>query len=165
MPKALNDDIRAFVAALDRAVYVPEKSVWNSTGYVQVIEVKGRYQARLQVPGDGPGGERKRKQCSLPCMFDTAEEAAVYLAWVKAHDHPEWENGEPPKMTSRKPRSKKPLQPAEQPALTTVAPAEPRMPLATCMAVPINVPMLHAPFVAVSPVPMPRYTPPFAFPM
>ena len=59
-------------------------------------------------------------------MFDTAEEAAVYLAWVKAHDHPEWENGEPPKMTSSKPRSKKPLQPADQPALTTVAPAEAR---------------------------------------
>ena len=58
MPKGLNDDIRAFVATLDRANYVPEKSVWNSTGYVQVGKVKGRYQARLQVPGDGPGRRR-----------------------------------------------------------------------------------------------------------
>ena len=35
---------------------------------------------------------------------------------------PAWENGEPPKMTNRKPRSKKLPQPAEQPALTAVEP-------------------------------------------
>lgn len=83
MPKSLND-------------------VWSATGFAQVIKVKKRYQARLQVPGDRPGGERKRRQYSLPCTFDEAESAlsaAVYLAWVKAHDHPTWEDGIPPTMT------------------------------------------------------------------
>ena len=57
MPPGLNDEIRAFVAKLDRRDYPPEKAVWSATGYVQVIKVKKRFQARLQVPGDGPGGE------------------------------------------------------------------------------------------------------------
>ena len=56
MPESLNEEIRAFVAQLDRWDYPPEKSAWSQTGYAQVIKVKKRYQARLQVPGDGPGG-------------------------------------------------------------------------------------------------------------
>ena len=55
----------------------------SQTGYKNVIEIKGKYQARLQVKGDGRGGERKRKQHSLPGLFDTALEAALYLAFVK----------------------------------------------------------------------------------
>ena len=51
--------------------------------YVNVIEVKGKFQARLQVPGDGRGGSSKRKQYPLPGLFDTPKEAAVLLAIIK----------------------------------------------------------------------------------
>ena len=50
---------------------------------MNVVEVKGKYQARLQVPGDGRGGSVKRKQHALPGLFDTAEDVAVALAVVK----------------------------------------------------------------------------------
>ena len=159
---SLHDDIRELVASLDKRYTVPVKSAWNKTGYAQVIQVKKKFQARLQVPGDGRGGTRKRKQYSLPCLFDTAEHAALYLAWVKEMDHPEWEHGIPPKLQPwRKPRSQPP-QPATPPEPAT-AYAEPSMPLAMTMAVPINFPMPQAPFVAVSPLPMPQlsYMPPF----
>ena len=51
--------------------------------YTNVIEVGGKYQERWQLKGDGRGGVRKRKQHSLPGIFDTALEAATYLAYVK----------------------------------------------------------------------------------
>ena len=60
-----------------------ERTPWGKTKFVNVIEVKGKYQARLQVPGDGRGGSTMRKQYALPGLFDTAEEAAVLLAIVK----------------------------------------------------------------------------------
>ena len=60
-----------------------ERTPWGKTKFVNVIEVKGKYQARLQVPGDGRGGSTKRKQYALPGLFDTAEEAAVLLAIIK----------------------------------------------------------------------------------
>ena len=46
-------------------------------GFIGVIKVGNKFQARLQVPGDGRGGSKKRKQHSLPGLFDTAEDAAV----------------------------------------------------------------------------------------
>ena len=48
-----------------------------------VIPVKGKFQARLQVAGDGRGGVKKRKQHSLPGLFSTALEAAQFLALFK----------------------------------------------------------------------------------
>ena len=51
--------------------------------YTNIIEVKGKYQARLQVKGDGRGGQRKRKQYGVPGILDTALAAALYLAYFK----------------------------------------------------------------------------------
>ena len=60
-----------------------ERSPYSSTGFKQIIKVGKQYQARLQVKGDGSGGSKKRKQHSLPGLFDTAEEAAEFRAWIK----------------------------------------------------------------------------------
>ena len=103
----------------------------------------------------------KRKQHPLPGRFSTALEAAQYLAWVKIH-HKEWETTGPPKqIETRKQRSKKqPAQPAAEPPPAVVAL---QMPMATTMAIPVPMPLLNAPLVAVSPVPMQQlgYVPPF----
>jgi len=66
----------------------------------------------------------------------------------------------------RKPRTKQPARPAQQ-ADAAVPCAEARMAPAMTMAVPINFPMPHAPFLAASPLPMPPlgYVAPFRFPM
>lgn len=61
----------------------PQESSRSRTGYTNIIEVGGKFQARWQLTGDGRGGKRKRKQCPLPGIFDTALEAATYLALVK----------------------------------------------------------------------------------
>ena len=158
-------DVRAMVAGLDKSDLWVKRSPLSRTGYTNVIKVKGgKYQARLQVKGDGRGGVRKRKQYSLPGVFDTALEAAYYLAWVVKHGTENWENGIPPKQQpDRKPRSKKPVEPVEP---ITVPPAQPAaipMPMAMSVAIPIQVPMLHAPFAPISPYPMQQlgYTPPF----
>ena len=60
-----------------------EKSPWSKAGFKNVILIKVKYQTRLQVPGDGRGGITKRKQHALPGLFDTAEDAAAMLAFVK----------------------------------------------------------------------------------
>ena len=89
-------DVRAMVAGLDKSDLWVQRSPLSRTGYTNVIKVKGgKYQARLQVKGDGRGGVRKRKQYSLPGVFDTALEAAYYLAWVVKHGTENWENGIP----------------------------------------------------------------------
>ena len=75
--------MREAVAKENRDAFQLERSPRSRTGFVNVIEVKGKYQARLQVPGDGRGGCTKRKQYSLPGLFDTPEEAAVLLAAIK----------------------------------------------------------------------------------
>ena len=49
-------------------------------GFVGVSKVGNKYQARLQVPGDGRGGLKKRRQVPLPGPWDTAEDAAVMRA-------------------------------------------------------------------------------------
>ena len=95
----------------------------SATGYTNVIEIKGKYQARLQVKGDGRTGVAEcgsasstRSRASL--FFDTALEAAQYLAFVKTQPTA-WENGVPPKQfPDRKPREKKPAKRIEpQPCL------------------------------------------------
>ena len=43
------------IASVNRAELELERSPWGKTGFVYVVEVKGKYQARLQVPGDGRG--------------------------------------------------------------------------------------------------------------
>ena len=86
MPSGMASDMRAFVAAMsaaERAALVLEKSPWSRTGYVNVIQVKKWFQARIQVPGDGRGGSKKRTQCALAGLFDTPEEAAINLAAYK----------------------------------------------------------------------------------
>ena len=75
--------MREAIAAEDRSQLNLERNPWSCTGFKGVIKVGNKFQARLQVPGDGRGGEKKRKQHSLPGLFDTAEDAAVLLAVVK----------------------------------------------------------------------------------
>ena len=74
---------RAALADHDRRGLVLQRNELSLTGFVNVIEVKGKFQARLQVPGDGRGGSKKRKQVPLPGIFDSAEDAAVHLARFK----------------------------------------------------------------------------------
>ena len=62
MPYAMADDVRAFVARIPKCDLVVQESPISATGYTNVIEIEGKYQARLQVKGDGRGGVRKRKQ-------------------------------------------------------------------------------------------------------
>ena len=83
MPSGMAAEMRAALPSIDRTGLVLQRSTKSLTGFVNVIEVKGKFQARLQVPGDGRGGEKKRKQVPLPGVFDTAEDAAVYLASFK----------------------------------------------------------------------------------
>jgi hypothetical protein len=167
MPYAMADEVRAFVARMYKGDLVVQESPTSATRYTNVIELKnGKYQARLQVKGDGRGGVRKRKQYSLPGIFDTALEAAQYLAFVKTQPNA-WENGVPPKQfPDRKPRENKPATRIE-PAATPVSPAAlaPQMPLVMTTGFPIPHMMMNAPLVAATPVPMRSlgYTPPFGF--
>ena len=81
MPSGLAAQARAALQEIDREGLVPRRATGrSSTGFVNVIEIKGKFQARLQVPGDGRGGVKKRKQVPLPGLFDKAEDAALYLA-------------------------------------------------------------------------------------
>ena len=83
MPSGMAASMRECIAHEDIDQLELETSAKSKTGYRNVIKVKNKYQARLQVPGDGRGGMRKRKQYSLPGLFDTAKEAAVLLAVIK----------------------------------------------------------------------------------
>ena len=82
MPNGMAAEMRAQMENEDVADLVLKRSPWSSTGFVNVIKVKQKFQARLQVPGDGRGGSKKRKQRALPGLFDTAEDAARYLALI-----------------------------------------------------------------------------------
>ena len=92
--------------------------------YVNVIEVKGKFQACLQVPGDGRGGAKKRKHQALPALFETAEDAAVYLASCKQGIAKQgWSTGEgaariDPVDKKHKPRTPKQPAAAVPPAAT-----------------------------------------------
>ena len=88
MPSGMAVDCRELVETLrGRSDLVPKKSVGGSTGFVNVIKVGEWYQARLQIPGDVRGGEKKRKQHSLPGIFKDAEDAALYLAFITGSRH------------------------------------------------------------------------------
>ena len=165
MPKRMGAEMRELVMVEDRSQLQLERSVWNNTGFVNVIQVGNKYQARLQVPGDGRGGAKKRRQHSLPGLFDTAEDAAVMLAVIKRgfRNEAEGEIHSPPKQNKQhKPRSrsnpKKPLPAVQrlQPTLELVPQQEAQMqtPMATTMAVPVPFFVHHAPVVAATPLPM-----------
>ena len=83
MPKRTSATVREAIMTEDRSKLDLKRSVWNDTGFVNVIKVGNKFQARLQVPGDGRGGTKKRRQHALPGLFDTAEDAAVMLAVIK----------------------------------------------------------------------------------
>ena len=90
-----------------RTRYWKKIRAYSNTGFTNIIKVKGGYQARMQVPGDGRGGTKKRKQCSLPGIFDEAEDAAVWLAsYKKAKKEAGEAPSSPPKQDKEhKPRS------------------------------------------------------------
>ena len=162
MPSGMAAEMRAALPRLDRTGLVLERSDRSKTGYVNVIAVKGKFQARLQVPGDGRGGSKKRKQVPLPGIFDTAEDAAFYLASFKKGmsesglSAAEAADNIEPQDKQHKPR--KPQQPPEPPTLPMFA-LEPPV---TVVGMPIPFTMHHMPFVAASPLPMQplRYAPP-----
>ena len=154
MRNALAAQMRAFVAALsaaERAELMLKRNPYSDTGFVGVIKVKGKYQARLQVPGDGKGGTRKRKQHALPGLFDIAEDAAVHLAAYKKALKDAGEDVATPPKQNKKHKPRQTMQPAAQPQ---PQPLQPRQ-LPTATAMPILAPMFHVPFAAVSPLPMP----------
>ena len=72
MPSGMAAEYRELVAAnwAERAGRTLQLNPKSKTGYVGVIQVKGGlFQARVQVRGDGRGGNKKRKQHSLPGLF------------------------------------------------------------------------------------------------
>ena len=153
MPNGMADSMRDYVASLsaaERAALVLKKNPYSSTGFVGVTLIKNKFQARLQVPGDGRGGSKKRKQCSLPGLFDKPEEAALYLAAYKKalQDAGEAVSSPPKQDKKHKPRTKPDVPAAPQPL-------QPRqLPMATAMAMPMPMPMCQLPFAVASPLPM-----------
>ena len=77
MPSGMAAEMRALVATENFTDDELQLAPLSKTGYVGVIEVGLKYQARIQVPGDGRGGTKKRRQYSVPGLFDTAKEAAI----------------------------------------------------------------------------------------
>lgn len=153
MPSGLAAEVRVQFATQDKTGLVLERSPYSNTGFTNVIKVKGKYQARLQVKGDGRGGSRKRQQYSLPGLFSTAKEAAEYLAFVKRDvvQHICDEHGIPLKQDKQhKTRSKEPPRPAALPLPALAM----QTPMVTTMAMPMQYPMVHVPLVAASPLPM-----------
>ena len=153
MPSGMAAAVREAVAAENIADSELELALLSATGFKGVIEVPSggvlKYQARVQVAGDGRGGTTKRRQHSLPGLFDTAKEAAICrAAFIKAMRATEGRVVAPPKQNKQhKPRTRKQLaQPAAAPPLPP--------PMTTVMAMPICMPMMHVPFAAVSPLPM-----------
>ena len=156
MPKGMAAAVREAVAKENRAELELERTPWGKTGYVNVVEVKGKYQARLQVPGDGRGGSVKRKQHALPGLFDTAEDVAVALAVTK-RDMKAHNNG----RLFAPPKQDKPHEAAQLTARGAAARgshagasehASSEATVAVAYAVPMPLGMLHMPCVVASPV-------------
>ena len=82
MPSGMAAEMRALVATENITDEELRLAPLSNTGYVGVIEVGLKYQARIQVPGDGRGGKAKRRQYSVPGLFDTAKEAAIIRASI-----------------------------------------------------------------------------------
>ena len=65
MPSGMAAQVRELLATSDKTGLVLQRAPPGSsskTGFVNVIQVKGGlFQARLQVQGDGRGGEKKRR--------------------------------------------------------------------------------------------------------
>ena len=106
-----------------------KRSPYSSTGFTNIITIKGKFQARLQVPGDGRGGTQKRKQYALPGLFDTAEDAAIFLAATESSMRAACEG----KLIAP------PKQDKEHKLRTTKQPAapQPQQPMATAYAMPL----------------------------
>ena len=150
----------AELSAAERSRLDLKKSVWSSTGFVGVTKVKGKFQARVQVPGDGRGGSKQRRQHSLPGLFYTAEDAAVSLAIFNqklARDDDGRVLSPPKQNKQHKLRSKKPVaavEPQRTPLMPPQMPQMPQMSMATAVAMPIAFPAPHAPFAVATPLPM-----------
>ena len=122
-------DMREAIQGEDRSQLDLERTPWSKTGFIGVIKVGNKFQARLQVPGDGRGGSKKRKQHSLPGLFDTAEDAAVLRAVIKRGFKEKGDGAmhSPPKQNkAHKSRAKpgvpaQPDQPVLEPIQTNVA--------------------------------------------
>ena len=155
MPSGMAAAVRQQVASADKANLVLEKNPYSSTGFTNVIKVRGKFQARLQVKGDG---QRKRYQHPLPGLFDTAQEAAEYLAMVKRDFGADGVTPPPKQIEHCKPRKKpaqlKPMQAADvlEAQSSTIAFA---VPTTVATATPIHFPMLNVPLVAATPLPTP----------
>ena len=156
--------VRETMAKEDTSTLVPQESSRSKTGYTNIIEVGGKFQARWQLTGDGRGGKRKRKQCPLPGIFDTALEAATYLALVKKlgveaflDDNGDW--------VTREQKARVDKAAVQQPAVAVVPPqAQQAATPAFAVATIIPCGVLPLPIVPVSPLSMPPlgYTPPYS---
>ena len=163
MPSGMAAEMRALVGTEEIADDELQLAPLSKTRYVGIIEVGLKYQARVQVPGDGRGGTAKRRQYSLPGLFDTAKEAAIMRAAIMK-GMKESNGGRlfvPPKQDKQhKARTVK--TPPAAPVAATPPPVPLQQPVATTVAMPLSVPMWHLPFAAVSPLPMQQmgYFPP-----
>ena len=166
MPSGLAALARELVPTYDIAHNELQLAPLSATGYVGVINVKGKYQARIQVPGDGRGGTTKRRQHSLPGLFDTALDAAISRASIIKSMKESNAGGKleaPPKFNKvhkkRTPKAKQAAtpQPRQQPMQPGLMESMP-----TAMAVPMPMPMGHLPCAVASPLPMQAlcYVPP-----
>ena len=163
MPSGMAAEMRALVATENIADDELELAPLSKTGYKGVIVVGLRYQARIQVPGDGREGSNKRRQYSVPGLFNTAKDAAIIRAAVMK-GMKESNNGRlfvPPKQDKQHKARTVKTQPAV-PAAATPQPEPLQQPMATAVAMPLSMPMWQLPFAAVSPLPMQQicYIPP-----
>ena len=55
--------MKELVADLNKSKYELKRNPWSAMDFVGVIEVKGKFEAMLQVPGDCRGGERSSTRC------------------------------------------------------------------------------------------------------
>ena len=161
MPSGLAAAVRQQMARSDLTGLVLQVSRRSKTGYTNVIEVGNMFQARLQVKGDGRGGVRKRRQYSLPGLFETPVEAAQYLALMKKIGLESLVDDEG--IPFKQDKEHKPRKQLPKPAAAPAQPERMHVPMATAMATPIVYPMLHVPVAPVTPLPMQPlgYTPPF----
>ena len=165
MPSGKAAAIREAFRFVDKSDLVLARNPYSKTGFTGVIPVAGgMFQARMQVKGDGRGGVRKRRQESLGGLFDSAQEAAEFLAYVKRdgsqlHVPCLNENGAPIKQNKQHKSRAKPRPTAARPPTERM-----QLPMATTVGVPLPCPVLHAPIVAASLMPMQPlgYTPPYA---
>ena len=160
MPRLKAAELLVAARAENFAEHELERTAFNLTGFVGVGMNKGKYQARVNVPGDGRGGKRKRAQKPLPGLYETPRDAAL----VRAHFVKVLKESNGGKMcappTSHKPHKPRPKKQPAQPA----APQPLQSPMPTAMGMPLAMPMWHLPFAAVSPLPMQQlgYMPPRA---